>query len=202
MLVDFFPAFLSYKYFQFLIVKSWLKALKGNLMIGENTLLNGAKLDVRGKDGCSLEIGKLCNVHCHIVLEKENAVVKVGSRTHLGWGTLIDAASCIEIGEDVLIAFDVLIMDHASHSIKFRERKNDVCDWANNRKDWSVVEQSPVRIGNKSWIGAKSIVLKGVNIGEGAIVGAGSVVTKDVPPWTIVAGNPARIIREIPLEDR
>ena len=47
-----------------------------------------------------------------------------------------------------------------------------------------------------------SIILKGVTIGEGSIVGAGSVVTKSVPPWTIVGGNPARIIREIPLEER
>jgi acetyltransferase-like isoleucine patch superfamily enzyme len=52
------------------------------------------------------------------------------------------------------------------------------------------------------WIGANVIILKGVTIGEGAIVGAGSVVTKDVPPYTIVAGNPARIIREIPENER
>ncbi len=51
-------------------------------------------------------------------------------------------------------------------------------------------------------IGAKSIIVRGVTIGEGAIVGAGSVVTRDVPPYTIVAGNPARIIREIPEDEQ
>ncbi len=61
---------------------------------------------------------------------------------------------------------------------------------------------SPVHVGDKSWIGFNSIVLKGVTIGEGAVVGAGSVVTKDVSAWTVVAGNPARVIREIPEDER
>jgi galactoside O-acetyltransferase len=64
------------------------------------------------------------------------------------------------------------------------------------------VIRKPVKIEDKVWIGFNSIILKGVTVGEGAIVGAGSVVTKDVPPYTIVAGNPARIIRELTPEER
>ena len=70
------------------------------------------------------------------------------------------------------------------------------------KKDWTHVSCATVIIGNKSWIGFNSIILKGITIGEGAIIGAGSVVTKDVPPWTIVAGNPMRTIREIPEHER
>lgn len=55
----------------------------------------------------------------------------------------------------------------------------------------------PVHIGKNVWIGSNSTVLPGITIGENAVVGAGSVVTKDVPPMTVVAGNPARIIKEI-----
>ena len=55
---------------------------------------------------------------------------------------------------------------------------------------------------SKVWIGFNAIILKGVTIGEGAVVGAGSVVTKDVLPWTVVAGNPARLIREISENER
>ena len=78
----------------------------------------------------------------------------------------------------------------------------DVKEWIENRKDWSNVQITPVVICDRSWIGARSIILKGVTIGEGAIVGAGSVVTSDVPPWTIVGGNPARVIRALTDEER
>ena len=64
-------------------------------------------------------------------------------------------------------------------------------------KDWTDVPVRSVVIGDKAWIGFNSIVLKGVSIGERAIVAAGSVVTRDVPAATVVAGNPARVIREI-----
>jgi galactoside O-acetyltransferase len=69
-------------------------------------------------------------------------------------------------------------------------------------KDWSRVATAPIRICDYAWLGFDVVVLKGVTIGEGAIVGARAVVTKDVPPWTIVAGNPARVAKEIPSELR
>lgn len=74
--------------------------------------------------------------------------------------------------------------------------------YLNNRpmivdKDWSNVKFAPIHICNKTWIGARVTILKGVTIGEGAIVGAGSVVTKDVPAWSVVAGNPAKIVKRI-----
>jgi acetyltransferase-like isoleucine patch superfamily enzyme len=69
-------------------------------------------------------------------------------------------------------------------------------------KDWRHIKRKPIKICDKSWIGFNSIILKGVTIGEGAIVGAGSVVTRDVPPWTIVAGNPAKVIQDISEHER
>ena len=73
--------------------------------------------------------------------------------------------------------------------------------WAGDQKNWANVASAAVHINSKAWIGFNSIVLKGVTIGVGAIVGAGSVVTRDVPPWRLVAGNPARIIRELPSHE-
>lgn len=74
--------------------------------------------------------------------------------------------------------------------------RNVRADFNNGRcfldsKDWSTVKSAPIKICDKAWIGFNAIILKGVTIGEGAVVGAGAVVTHDVPPWTIVAGNPA-----------
>ena len=75
-------------------------------------------------------------------------------------------------------------------------------DWRRGEHDWSTTASAPVRIRRGAWIGARAIVLKGVTVGVGSVVGAGAVVTKDVPDWTIVAGNPARVIREIPEHER
>ena len=63
--------------------------------------------------------------------------------------------------------------------------------------DWNGVKSSPIIISDKVWIGFDVVILKGVTIGEGAIIGARSVVTKDVEPYSIVAGNPAKFIKKI-----
>ena len=64
-------------------------------------------------------------------------------------------------------------------------------------RGWNVVPHAPVRIETKAWIGRRAMILKGVTVGEGAIVAAGSVVTGSVDPWTVVAGVPARTIRHL-----
>lgn len=69
-----------------------------------------------------------------------------------------------------------------------------------NGKDWATVQSAPIRIGDKAWIGMNSLVLKGVTIGEGAIIGAGSVAASDIPSWTVAVGNPAHVVKEIPHE--
>ena len=180
----------------------WSRLLPTRCSIGNGTHIEAARLMVREPNGCRLSIGAESNIEALIVLEKQEAEVQIGSRSHLGGGTLIDAACRIEIGDDVLIAFETLIMDHDSHAVHFENRRHDVRDWIRGVKDWSSVVRRPVRIGNKAWLGARAIVLKGVTIGEGAIIGAGSVVTEDVPSWTLAAGNPARIIRPLTEAER
>jgi galactoside O-acetyltransferase len=89
------------------------------------------------------------------------------------------------------------VVDHDSHALDWNERASDVADWAGGRKDWARVRRASVVIEDKTWIGFGACILKGVRVGEGAVVGAMSVVTRDVPAYTVVAGNPARVVRKL-----
>jgi acetyltransferase-like isoleucine patch superfamily enzyme len=156
---------------------------------------------IRIKDGCILSIGKGSIVEAAVAFERPGSHVSIGTRTFVG-ASLIACAERIEIGDDVLISWGCTIVDHDSHSLAWKHRSRDVEEWFHGRKDWRHVEKAAVRIGDKAWIGMNAILLKGVQVGEGAVVGAGSVVTKDVAPYTIVAGNPARPVRELGPDER
>lgn len=176
----------------------------------KTSTVTGVSLQVRKptKD-LYLKIGENSNIQGSFVVESEKGLITIGNRTFIGGGTFICTKE-IEIGNDVMFSWGCTVVDNNSHSIKWSERKNDVLDWnkglEENRigvyKDWTNVKEGKVTIKDKAWIGFNSIILKGITIGEGSIVGAGSVVTKDVPDWTIVGGNPAKIIREIPPDER
>ena len=170
-----------------------------NLSIAASARIRYRKLKMR--EGSRLTIGEGSTLEGMIAFEKDGAEVVIGRNTFIG-ASLIACATRVEIGDDVLVAWGCTIDDHDSHSTIWSKRKNDLQDLRRGRKDWTHVESRPVKIGNKSWIGMHAIVLKGVEIGEGAIVAAGSVVTKNVQAWTIVGGNPAKVIRTIPPEER
>jgi acetyltransferase-like isoleucine patch superfamily enzyme len=155
---------------------------------------------LRYKDGAIVSIDANSQIPGQILFDRENAKVSIGKRSFIDG--MIVASKEVSIGDDVMISWGTTIVDHNSHAIAFSLRAHDVTEWKKGKKDWSYVACGPVRIADKVWIGFNAIILKGVNIGEGAIVGAGSVVTKDVAPWTIVAGNPAKLIREIPEHER
>lgn len=144
----------------------------------------------------SLSIGDKSWIDCGIVFERGGAELSVGENTFIG-GATISCANQIRIGNNVQIAWGVVILDHNSHSLNYLDRRNDLPNRFIHQKDWSDVATSEVVISDDAWIGLNSIILKGVKIGKGAIVGAGSVVTKNVPDMTVVAGNPARIIKSL-----
>ncbi|KAA6307584.1 hypothetical protein EZS27_040743, partial [termite gut metagenome] len=118
-------------------------------------------------------------------------------------GTTFYCTNGISIGNDVGIAWGCTIADSNFHSIVSSERLKDMSNFREEFKegtlgknaDWSVIKSAPIVIKDKAWIGFHSIIMKGVTIGEGAIVAAGSVVTKDVPDYAVVGGNPAKIIK-------
>lgn len=153
-----------------------------------------------------IEIGQDTHIFCQLNTLRPNARIKIGKRCHIGNANLT-AAENITIGDDVLIAWGANIVDNDSHSVNWEDRKYDAKQFyddylidKNNgikNKDWSNVKVKKIVIGDKAWIGFNSIILKGVNIGEGSVVAAGSVVTKDVPAYTVVGGNPAKVIKKL-----
>lgn len=151
---------------------------------------------VRALPNTQLTVGKDSILECNILFERPGARISVGDRTFIGSSALVSANEIV-IGDDVLMSWGCWIVDHDSHSLKWSERKNDVVDWGRGHKDWTHVPIGRVVVGDRAWIGFNVIVLKGVTIGEGAVVAAGAVVTRDVPPYALVAGCPARVIRSL-----
>lgn len=118
---------------------------------------------------------------CTIVVMNGSNLV-LGTNSYLNRNVTIVCSLKIEIGENVAISQNVVIRDSDIHHI--------IVD------GHEIPNTAPIHIGNNVWIGTSATILKGVTIGEGAVVAAGSVVTKDVPSNCLVAGNPAKVIRE------
>ena len=145
---------------------------------------------------CVDSISKIA-ANVHIL---ENSIVnrsKIESYTYLGKNSLIQNST---IGKFCSIANDVLIGLGAHPIYNFSTspifyKKNNPLKIVLVDKDSQFQEYKPIVIGHDVWIGTRAIVLDGVSIGTGSIIAANSVVTKDVPPYAIVAGSPARIIR-------
>lgn len=168
---------------------------------------NSFYVDIRfPQDGHKyLETGSHCVLNGRYYFETPGGHIKIGNRVHIGGSSFISVNEIV-IDDDVTIAWDCLFYDHNSHSTDWDERKNDTeqeyMDIQSGlnpiaNKNWSVVKSAPIHICSKAWIGVGARVLKGVTIGEGAVVAAGSVVIKDVEPWTIVGGNPAMIVKRL-----
>jgi galactoside O-acetyltransferase len=156
---------------------------------------------LRLRPGCVVRVGDRSTLRAKVFFDRSDALLSIGDRTFVGGSTIV-IANRVEIGDDVLIAWGCTIIDHDSHAVRFSDRRNDATNWYDGNKDWSHVGIEPVIIENKVWIGLNALILKGVTIGEGSVVAAGSVVTGDVPPHVVVAGNPARVVRELTPDER
>lgn len=112
----------------------------------------------------------------------ENGEVNLGYG-YMNAGSQIRCKNQITIGNQCAIGRNVMIMDFDAHSIKYEDNTTNMIS-------------APIHIGNHVWIGANAMILKGVNISDNAIIAAGAVVTRDVPANSIVAGVPAKVIKE------
>ena len=176
----------------------------------KSILLKSTRFDFQAAGG-SVHVGPDSIVGGIFTFESDAGEIRVGARSYIGGGTQVVARSRVTIGDDVMIAWGCYLYDHNGHSLDFRHRIADMAAQVKAHraglpliagKDWTTVDASPITVCNKVWIGFEATVLKGVTVGEGAVIAARSVVTKDVPPWTVVAGNPATIVKSIEPADR
>jgi acetyltransferase-like isoleucine patch superfamily enzyme len=136
-----------------------------------------------------------------LIIEKDGKI-DIGEYTSINERTKIRAMEHISIGSYTLISSDVYIQDNNSHSIYAEDRRKDILtdkDYGEIHEGMSPVPpvHKPVIIGDDVWVGRRAMIMKGVTIGDRAVVAAGAVVTHDVPPDTIVAGNPAVIVKHL-----
>lgn len=157
-------------------------AANSHIQIGEiweNTNYTNSTFSIapRGK----VILGGSFTFYTGIFVKVENeAVLKIGNGGYMNNNVTINCFKSITIGDGAVISKGVTIRDNDNHTIDGKVDKTSM----------------PISIGNRVWIGLNATILKGVTIGEGAVIAAGAVVNKDVPPNCLVGGVPAKIIKE------
>lgn len=166
--------------------KDWLRgkwALRKCTTVGAWTRVNGRlHLINNGELVVGSRVQILSRFGSSLLVVFPGGRLEIGDGTMLNFGADISATKSVKIGRDCLIGTHVIILDNDFHDLHERHRRP---------------EPRPVLIGDRVWIGNRVTVLPGVTIGDDAIVGAGAVVTSDVPSRAIVAGNPARVIKHV-----
>jgi len=172
---------IPYKKSVFILHKTTRIILNGNLITNANCMkTNDRSTIVRLDRNSKLNTcGNFSIYYGGDIIVFENGQLELGSG-FCNSNVKIRCTESITIGKNAAISHDVTIMDSDAHDM----------DYPGYRMT------KPVVIGNNVWIGSRAMILKGVKIGDGAVVAAGAVVTKDVPANTVVAGSPAKIIKE------
>ncbi len=176
-----FLPFNLYRYCRFELRKGAMISIKGRLTVGSQQV-RGSRLETRLllEENARLEVNAPFTIYAGSFIRiVKNGVLSLGSG-FMNEGVQVTCASRIEIGNGCVIARDVIIRDYDGHAIE--------------QPGFEIAK--PIVIGKHVWIGNRAMILKGVTIGDGAIIAAGAVVTSDVPDECVVAGVPAVVIKE------
>ncbi len=146
-----------------------------------------------------IKVGNNTHIRGSLLIFGYGGKISIGHNSYIGFGTQIWSAEEISIGNSVLISHNCNIIDTNTHEEDYLERQKSFLNMLEygHPKEKQNVRSAPIIINDHVWISFNVTILKGVTIGKGAIVAASSVVTKDVPEFVLVAGNPARIIKTI-----
>jgi len=194
---------LFYK-FCFLIYRSGKKYIRDreiewyneNAEISTEAIIGEAGRINNSRERSSIKIGYKTILNGELVTFKHGGKITIGNCCYIGERTKIWSAKNIEIGDRVLIAHNVNIHDQISHPLDSKERHKDQMHiMEKGFQEDHFLNEKEILIGDDVWIGFNATILKGVTIGKGAIIGACTLITSDVPEYAVVAGNPARIIK-------
>lgn len=175
-----------------------MRGRPGSVLAPGVRLMRSADIVNMGSDAADIRVGSGTIVRGELVRLAHGGTIRIGRDCYIGNDTRIWSGSNITIGDNVLIAHNVNIFDNLTHPLDWQERRAHFRAIAGHgHPDRIDLQDAPVHIGDDVWIGAYSLVMKGVTIGDRAIIAAGSVVTRDVPSDTLVGGNPARSIRSM-----
>lgn len=154
-----------------------------------------------------VQLGTDCILLGTVVFESDQGLFTMGNESSLSAGVTVICRESVTVEDNVFISWGCTICDHGSHSLYYMDRRDDYRTFIDNvkngrndnlNKNWDTVDVRPIRICSDAWIGMNTVIAQGVTIGRGAIVGANSVIRKDVPDFTIVAGNPAVVVGKLP----
>jgi len=202
----------KFMFFLWLIVDKLKRIFMGYILwylfdlkavIGQNCLISKGSYISNTGNKENIVLGD--HVVCKGMLSSEyKGKINIGSYVFIGDNTILSAYDEITIGDNVLISHSVNIFDNDSHSMDDSARAShfkSILDGTRYQVAKNSINSAKIVIEDNVWIGFNSVILKGIKIGRGAIIACGSVVTKDVEPWTVVAGNPARIVKRLKKKD-
>ncbi|ATA77281.1 LbetaH domain-containing protein [Capnocytophaga canimorsus] len=156
---------------------------------------------IRGKQfikiGKGFTTGYDCRIDAFNHFSRNGFLIEIGDNVEINDSVHIGAVEKVIIEDNVLIASKVYMSDHNHGSYKGEEQDSPLTT-PNSRKIYTT----PIHIKKNVWIGEMVCILQGVTIGEGSIIGAMSVVTKDIPPYSIAVGSPARVIKQFNFETK
>ena len=158
----------------------------GKMTIGDNvTIDDNCLVDARGAgaEGLVLEDGVIINRNC--MIQAKNGPIRLGRRTSLGSNSVVVSLGGVDLGEAVLTAAGCYI---SAGAYEFDDLEKPIMDQR-------AYTKGPIRIGSKSWLGTRVVVLDGVSVGAGSVVGAGAVVTHNLPENSVAVGVPAKVVR-------
>ncbi len=163
---------------------------------GENLDINSHSDCVADKPGL-IKIGDNCRIFGRL-LSQDDGEILIGDNVCIYQSTVLGSVNSISLGNGVIISNHVHVYDNNNHPTSPEIRMNMVqSGFDGDAWRWKHSQNAPVVIEDNVWIGEYSAIMKGVRIGRGSVVAAHAVVTKDVPEYSIVAGNPARVVKKL-----